>query len=178
MARKRKSSEILEILNDKSTNLPTPDPSDHGANLSDVPTPNVSPPIDLVIEKPLETPVDKPVEGIVEKPVPEKKTLKRKEKDPLAEELKRIRKSQEEYKKYQEEQEKRMEARLESMLTRKLDFMKPVPVQKPMNHYKPRQPTPIKRFVPPVEERSEWEGYMTQEESEEEENSLFNKIFS
>jgi len=165
MGRKRKSTEILEILNE--TTLPTPVDSDSGDKSPQLPDPVVLP-----------TPILPDVE-VTPLPLPQAippAPLKRKAKDPLTEELKKIRKNQEDYRKSLEEQEKRLEARLENMLTRKLDFMKPVPVQRPVHNFKPRQPVPIKRFVPPPEE---YEDYLTQEEEEEDEqNSLFAKIFS
>jgi len=163
MGRKRKSTEILEILNE--TTLPTPVDSDSGDKSPQLPDP-------IVLSTPILPDVE---ETLTPAPIPQAippAPLKRKAKDPLTEELKKIRKSQEDYRKSLEEQEKRLEARLESMLTRKLDFMKPVPVQRPIHNFKPRQPAPVKRFVPPPDE---YEEYLTQEEDE---NSLFSKIFS
>jgi len=178
MGRKRKSTEILEILNEKPVieSIPTPvvsDSDDRAQQPCDPPVlaPLPPPMVETVTPpQPIQEPIPQPLNI-------QKQTQKRKAKDPLAEEMKKIRKNQEDYRRFQEEQEKRLESRLESMLNRKLDFMKPVPVQRPVHAYKPKQPPTMKRFIPPP---SEYEEYLTQEEEdeEEEEDSLFSKIFS
>jgi hypothetical protein len=178
MGRKRKSTEILEILNEKpvTESIPTPavsDSDDRGPQPVDSPVLDPGPSPDTMVET-VTPPQSIPVPSLPPPNIP-KKTRIRKEKDPLAEEMKKIRKNQEDYRRFQEEQEKRLESRLESMLTRKLDFMKPVPVQRPVHAYKPKQPATVKRFIPPPDE---YEEYLTQEEEEDEENSLFSKIFS
>ena len=172
MGRKRKSTEILEILNEPVIeSIPTPAVSDSGID-SPLPPPD-QPLVPPIVESP--HPLIPAIEELPK--ILPKQTQKRKAKDPLAEEMKKIRKNQEDYRRFQEEQEKRLESRLESMLNRKLDFMKPVAVQRPVNAFKPKQPPMMKRFVPPP---VEYEEYLTQEEEEEEEDedSLFRKIFS
>lgn len=176
MGRKRKSTEILEILNEKPTvteSIPTPPVSDPGNR-----SPELFPPSDVVHPpEPVVETIKTPEQVLPQPSVPpeiQKPTRKRKEKDPLTEEIKKIRKNQEDYRRFQEEQEKRLEARLENMLNRKLDFMRPTPIQKPIQNYRPKQVPTIRRISPP---REEYEEYLTQED-EEEENALFHKIFS
>ena len=105
----------------------------------------------------------------------------RAEKDPYAEELKKIRK-------FQEDQQNRLEARLEGMIARK--FMEVKNMSQPVRNYKPQQPPPIQRvkftrssptyYTPDEDEEDNFTGYATQEEDMEEEpkkSELFCKIF-
>jgi hypothetical protein len=95
-----------------------------------------------------------------------------------------------------EEREARLEMRLENMIQRK--FMEVKDLAKPVMNYRPKQPPPIHRIQPRTEPRYEPryesrhvpqyneydDGYLTQEESEEDEvpavqekSVLYNKIF-
>lgn len=124
MPRARKATKILEALNEKEQ-------------------PEINSDVSSVLQ-----------EAIVELPPPlqlppvlEQKTLeqkpKRKERDPYAEELKKLRK-------YQEDQEKRIERNLETLIHRKFLEIKSLP--QPKQNYQPKQEPYIKRYIPQIEE--------------------------
>jgi hypothetical protein len=115
-----------------------------------------------------EPPLEKPVENIetivmetpaVEKPLlmpVEVATKKRKEKDPLVEEMKKMRK-------FQEDQTKQLENRLEGLIARK--FMEIKNSSKPTYNYKPPSKPPIQRVrVKEYESEDDYGGYATQED--------------
>lgn len=126
MPRARKATKILEALNEKVEEVPEITP--------DVPTEPVLP----------ETPVELPPPPQIP-PVLEQKP-KRKERDPYAEELKKLRK-------FQEDQEKRIERNLETLIHRKFLEIKSLP--QPKQNYQPKQEPFIKRYIPQIEDEYE-----------------------
>jgi hypothetical protein len=166
---KRKSTKILEALTQEDVPLETPAEEK---------------PEEKTIEQPTPAPIVTPAPLPIEPPSAPKKKM-RMEKDPLAEEIKKLRKMQ-------EDQENRLEHRLEGLIARK--FMEVKSMARPVSQYKPKMHAPIQRLKvseqykrkPMYEEEEEEEDYshyMTQEESEEEEvkqpqrSILYSKIF-
>lgn len=126
---RRKATKILEVLNEKE-DVPTP------TGTETLPEPQPEP---LSLPEP-SIPLPTPPPSIVEvKP-------KRKERDPYAEELKKLRK-------FQEDQEKRIEKNLESLIHRKFLEIKNLP--QPKQNYQPKQEPYVKRYIPKVEEEYE-----------------------
>jgi hypothetical protein len=163
---KRKSTKILEALSQVET--------------PDVPVEN--PEEEKTVEESIIAPVVTPAPIPMELPLPPKKKP-RVEKDPLAEEIKKLRKMQ-------EDQENRLEHRLEGLIARK--FMEVKSLARPVSNYKPKMHAPIQRLKvseqykrQPVyeEEEEDYSHYLTQEESEEEvvkqpqRSMLYSKIF-
>ena len=165
---KRKSTKILEALTQEDVPLETPEK-----------------PEEKTIEQPTPAPVVTPAPLPIEPPSAPKKKM-RMEKDPLAEEIKKLRKMQ-------EDQENRLEHRLEGLIARK--FMEVKSMARPVSQYKPKMHAPIQRlkvreqykrkpmYEEEEEEEEDYSHYMTQEESEEEEvkqpqrSILYSKIF-
>jgi hypothetical protein len=161
---KRKSTKILEALSEPIAEEPVVEP----------------------VVEPVAEPITEP-EPIIAEPVKEfpaaPKKRVRVEKDPLAEEIKKLRKMQ-------EEQEHRLEHRLEGLIARK--FMEAKNLARPVAQYKPKMHAPIQRlkvaehhhhqpaYQPSYEDEDEYSNYLTQEESEEEpqpRSMLYSKIF-
>ena len=147
-------------------------------------------PIEIKVDEPLKEPIivvaETPVACTPEVVVPDAPKKKPKpEKDAYAEELKKMRK-------FQEDQQNRLEARLEGMITRK--FMEVKNMAQPVRNYKPYQHPPVQRvkyarppppppvyYTPDEDEEDDYGDYATQEEDVVEEepkkSDLFCKIF-